>query len=271
VGQVSDPYEDEDDEEVQVTVADLPDDPADGEEPTTPDGRALAVDTDYDELTDDVTFDLSDWGGPEHEAVTRRLIEDGVRHHWDDHKLVVPSVDAERAQQVVDEIGGVGEALDESRDQVAYDLDEWDDDRLVTLGDALDEAGVPFEWDGQELFVYEEDEQQVDEIIDGVAHPHEIDAESDDEDGGGELMGELFVVADRLQNDPDSHEAAVTLLDLSRVAEKAPAPYGLAPKEWERIQGLVEDLSRTIQDTEIDENTVAAAARDLRGALRNYV
>jgi hypothetical protein len=40
---------------------------------------------------------------------------------------------------------------------------------LVALGDALSEADIPFDWDGDELFIYEEDEQRVDELIDMIA------------------------------------------------------------------------------------------------------
>lgn len=273
VGQVSDPYDDEDDE-VEVSLAGLSDEPADAATETTPDGQVKTTDADIVEgLGEEVEFDLSGWSEPEHEALTRRLVTEGVLHHWDDYRLVISLDDQSRVEQVLDEVGGgEGEALDGDRDQVAYDLAEWDDDRLVVLGDALAEADIPFDWDDDELFVYEVDEQRVDELIDKVAHPHELAAEDDqDEDGGAELMGELFVVADRLQRDPDSHEMSVTLLDLSRVVEKSSPPYGLTGAQWGQIKQRVEDLSAELTAAPIEENTAAAAARDLRDTIRPFV
>jgi hypothetical protein len=271
VGQVSDPYDDED-EDLEITVAGLSDEPADAVEETTPDGKVIDTDADVVErLGEEVEFDLQDWSTPEHDAITRRLVTEGVLHHWDDLKLVIAKADQQQVEGVLDEVGGAGDPLDGDRDQVAYDLTEWEEDRLVTLGDALGEAGVDFDWDGDELFVYEDDEQRVDELIDQVAHPHELDAEDDAEDGGAELMGELFVVADRLQHDPDNHEISVSLLDLSRVVDKAQPPFGMAGAQWEKIKKQVDELSTALTSVPIDENSAGAAARDLRDTLRPFV
>lgn len=271
VGNISDPYDDEDDD-LEITIAGLSDEPTDAAEETTPDGQVIETDADVlERLGEQVEFDLGDWSTPEHEALTRRLVTDGVLHHWDDFKLIVSQDDQDKVESVLDEVAGGGEPLDSERDQVAYDLTEWDEDRLVALGDALDEADVAFDWDGDELFVYEEDEQRVDGLIDKVSHPHELEAEEDDEDGGAQLMGELFIVADRLQRDPDNHEISVSLLDLSRVVGKAPPPYGMAAQLWDEIKKQTEKLSTELTAAPIDENTAAAAAGDLRNMIRPYV
>lgn len=275
MGQVSDPDDDLNDEltveddDVDIALDGLPDEPLDGEEHRTPDGKPL--ETDEDRPVDDVVIDLTDWSTLEHDAVTRRLVDESIPHHWDGLKLVVARSDDDRTQAVLDEVGGTGEPLDPDVDQVAYDLTEWDDDRLVALGETLEDEEIPFDWDGDELFVYAEDEQMVDELLDKVSHPDELDAEEDDGDGGAELLGELFVAADRLQHDPDNHETCVILIDLANVVKKASAPYGLAPKEWDRISERVGDLSSLLKELDPDENSVLAAARDLRDAVRRYV
>ena len=268
MGQVSDPYPDDDDD-LGITISDLPGEPVGASAEATPEGEV--PETADDDLIDDLEVDLSDWSTPEHDAVTRHLVDQGIRHHWDEFKLYVPRAEQERVDVILDDVGGVGEPLDNNRNQVAYDLSDWDDDRLMALGDALDEAGVAFDWDGEELFAYEDDEQLLDQVIDGVAHPHELDVESDEGDAGAELLGELFIASDRLQNDPDNHEMSVTLLDLSRVVDKAAVPYGLAEKEWQQIKDRVEILSRALTDSPIDENTAGAAASELRNTVRPYV
>lgn len=273
MGQVSDPKDDHndepDDDDVGIAIDGLPDELPDGEEHRTPDGALL--ETDEDRPVDDVEIDLTDWSTLEHDAVTRRLVDESIPHHWDGLRLVIARSDEDRAQAVLDEVGGAGEPLDPDTDQVAYDLSEWEEDRLVALGEALEDEEIPFDWDGDELFVYADDEQMVDELLDKVAHPDELEAEEDGGDGGAELLGELFVASDRLQHDPDNHEACVILIDLANVVKKASAPYGLATKEWDRISERVADLSSRLKETDPDEDAVLAAARDLRDAVRPYV
>ena len=43
--------------------------------------------------------------------------------------------------------------LDTEQDQVAYDLSDWDDDRLTALVDELDAAGIAHGWDEDETAV----------------------------------------------------------------------------------------------------------------------
>ena len=163
------------------------------------------------------------------------------------------------------------EPLDTAHDQVAYDLSDWDDDRLTALVDALDGAGIAHAWDGDELFVYSADEQSADELLDRVAHPHELPAEDDDGTGGAELLGEVFVAADRLRRDPGDHEGTVSMLDLGHAVDATAVPYGLAPRDWGHLQERVTALCRQLRASTVDEDAVMDAARELRNALRPYV
>jgi hypothetical protein len=272
VGQLSDPYEQAEDEGLGISISGLPGEldepepdadavPGGGPEPN---GAAGA----------EVVYDLDDWSEIERGAVTDRLREAGIPHGWEATSLHVAEADEAAVENILDIVEGDSEAdqtLDAVQDQVAYDLFDWDDDRLTALVDELDAAGIAHAWDEDELFVYATDEQAVDELLDRVAHPHQLPPEADDGPAGAELLGEVFVVADRLQHDPDDHEGTVSMLDLGHAVEGADPPYGLGPKEWDHLRGRVGALCTQLRAPKVDEDAVIDAARDLRNALRSYV
>jgi hypothetical protein len=276
VGQVSDPYDDPDDD-LGITISGLPEDLLGAGE----DGVARNIDVESAHSAetgggeavgdDELEYNLDEWSVLEHQAVTERLLEAGIPHRWDGPRLYVALADEAAVEAVLDAVEGETDPLDPERDQVAYDLSEWDDDRIGALVEELDRASIPFAWDGDELFVYADDEQSLDESLDKVAHPHELAAENDDGDAGGELLGELFIAADRLQRDPDDHETTVIMLDLVRAAEAAPPPYGLSQNEWKHLRERMNGLADLLRDPSVEENAVLASARDLRNALRPYV
>jgi hypothetical protein len=273
VGQLSDPYEQAEDEGLGITISGLP---GELDEPE-PDADAVpGREPDADDATDtEVVYDLDDWSEIERGAVTDRLREAGIPHGWEATSLHVAGADEAAVENILDIVEGENEAdaetLDAAQDQVAYDLSDWEEDRLATLVDELDAARIAHGWDEDELFVYAADEQAVDELLDRVAHPHELPPEADDGPAGAELLGEVFVAADRLQHDPDDHEGTVSMLDLGHAVEGADPPYGIGPKEWDHLQGRVGALCSQLRASKVDEDAVIDAARDLRNALRSYV
>jgi hypothetical protein len=286
VGQLSDPYSRSGDEQSAFSLSGLPgelhepdDDP--GEGPDDGPGRAHeqrpdggSVDQRAQEADDGepiLVHELDAWSEVEREEVTDRLAAAGIAHWWVDAALHVGERDGDPVEAVLDQVEGVDEPLDGERDQVAYDMSEWDDDRLSALAATLRGAGIAYGWDGDELFVYAEDERAVDQLVDRAAHPHELPAEVDDGAAGAVLLGELFVAADRLQHDAAHQEGAAVLLDLHEALATLEVPYGLAPREWERLRSLTGDLADHLQAPSVDEDAAMAAAVVLRAALRRYV
>jgi hypothetical protein len=166
------------------------------------------------------------------------------------------------------------DATDESADAEADaadldDDDDLDDDQLDQLFDALEEAVIPYLWDGEELFIQAVDELEVDNLIERITNPHAIAAE--DGDGGGWLLGELFVSADRLQRDPEEHETVASMLQLATASEEAAPPYGLAEPEWDQLRERVTALATVLEQDDPDPDQVIEAARELRNAVRPYV
>jgi hypothetical protein len=273
VGQLSDPYNQAEDEGLGITISGLP---GELDEPEPDADAAPGREPEAGEAADtEVVYDLDDWSEIERGAVTDRLREAGIPHGWEATSLHVAEADEAAVENILDIVEGENEpdaeTLDAAQDQVAYNLSDWDDDRLATLVDELDAAGITHGWDEDELFVYAADEQAVDELLDRVAHPHELQPEADDGPAGAELLGEVFVAADRLQHDPDDHEGTVSMLDLGRAVEGADPPYGIGPKEWDHLQGRVGALCSQLRASKVDEDAVIDAARDLRNALRSYV
>ena len=269
MGQLSDPYQQGDDDELGITISGLPG------ELHEPEGEPEPVD-EPEGSGEAVVYDLADWSEIERQAITDRLTETGIPHGWQDAALQVAAVDEAAVENVLDIVEGeaddaAGEPLDADRDQLAYDLSEWEDDQIDMLVDALRKADVPHAWDGDEMYVYSEDEDTVDDLFDKVSHPHELAAEADDGAAGGETMGEIFVAADRLQGDPDDKQGTRSLLDIDEALDPEAPPYGLGAPEWQHVCERVEALAELLRSDVLDEEAAIESARDLRNALRPFV
>lgn len=270
MGQLSDPYQQGQDDDLGISISGLPGEPDDRD--PAPEEAAEGGDDAADETGAGVDYDLADWSDIERQAVTDRLREAGIPHGWQGPVLQVAAEDEAAVGNVLDIVEGeAAPPLDGDRDQVAYDLSEWGDDLVTTLVHEMRAADIAWAWDGDELYVYVEDEQAVDELFDRVAHPHQLPAEEDDGQSGAQVLGELFVAADRLRRDGDDHEGTVTLLDMSQAMHASAPPYGLGAPEWSHLCERVDALRDLVRADTLDEDAVMDAARDLRTALRPYV
>jgi hypothetical protein len=83
-------------------------------------------------------------------------------------------------------------------------------------------------------------------------------------------MGDLYVAADRLKDDPGDLALAGEFFDAADAARTADAPFGIDPEVWRRVQELAAEVSRAIESEEDDEQVQSAAQR-LRDVLFTYV
>jgi hypothetical protein len=275
VGQLSDPFQNQQDDEFEdVSISGMPiepdepppDEPEDGEE--TGDGDAV--------------YDLDDWSEMERQAVTDRLREAAIPHVWDGTELHVAAEDEAPVENILDLVEGESddaededdedapEPLDATRDQVAYDLADWDDHHVDELVDQLTAAGIAHSWDEDELYVYADDEEAADEVFDKVSEAAEA-ASGDDGMAGAELLGELFVAADRLQHDCEDHDGVIAILETSKAIEGSKPPYGVGAADWKHLVEQVVTLSDLLLEEKIDDEAVTTQARDLRTSLRPFV
>jgi len=279
VGQLSDPFENQQDDEFEdVSISGMPIEP---DEPPPDDSAPEDAPGDGDAI-----YDLDDWSELERQAVTDRLREAAIPHAWEGTELHVAAEDEAPVENILDMVEGESddededgedvedapEPLDASRDQVAYDLAEWDDQQVDALVDELTNAGIDYAWDEDELYVYADDEEAADEVFDKVsAAAEEAGADGDDGIAGAELMGGLFVAADRLQHDSEDHEGVISILETSKVIEGSDPPYGVGKPEWKHLVEQVLSLSDLLLEDEIDDEAVTTQARDLRTSLRPFV
>ena len=289
MGQLSDPYQQGEDDEVGITISGLPGDLLEPERPGGPVADAdlddaVDSDEDADEAADEglsgesIAYDLADWSELERQAITERLREAGVPHGWEGHQLMIAAVDEGVVENILDIVEGESdsaeEPLDPGRDQVAYGVEELEDEELDGLADALRTAGIAFAWGDDELYVYADDEGAVDELFEQVQHPDELEAEEDDVPKGtasADLLGDVFVAADRLQHDGEDGEGTATLLDIAVTIDDLEAPYGMGARDWESICAAVGRLADVLAADTLDEEKVIETAGEVRAVMRPFV
>jgi hypothetical protein len=281
VGQPSDPYQNEDEDNLGITISGLPGEPEEPEDvessgPEEPEGdfdaeavELAAGDMVLVEGTGLDTEVLDEDGDPVDDDDVDVAGLAGASDDTDDDGI---DADAATDDAEDDDAETDAEAEDDDvGDEVAYDLAEWEDDQLSLLFDKLSDAGIDYLWDGEELYVREADEPATDVVIEAVSYPDQLDEEADDGDAGAELLGNLYIAADRLKDNPEEHESVASLLKLADTVEEASAPYGMADAEWKNICEKVESLAQQLEAEKLDIEESAEAARTLRNAIRGYV
>jgi translation elongation factor EF-1beta len=279
VGQLSNPYNQG--EKFNFTISGLPGElyePDDDSPDETDASPAAPADSDEPVLGPerfaDVVFELDTWSDIERSALSDRLREEGVPHWWVDTELHVAEADKAAVEELLGTVEEEVQELDPDREQVAYDISEWDDARLAALMRGLESADIAYGWDGVELYVYADDEEAADAIVDKISHPFELPEEEDDGDeaeDGGLLLGEVFVAADRLQHDARDRRSRKAMLRLAPRVEGAAAPYGLPAKDWDHLQERVTALATLLDESPKEQEAILTAARDLRVSLRPFV
>lgn len=199
------------------------------------------------------------------------LNEPGQDDHDGDLELDTSALDGPdpRAEAVTD--SDDCPPLDEAKEQVGYELFDWDPTELDELDDVLHELGLPHEWvaDGYEVVVHVDDEERVDALLPTIRFPDELPPEFDDgDDTDVHVLGELFTAADRLQGGA-SPDAVNGFLDAAERIGESP-PYGLDENEWGQVVDQVDELIDLFHAAGPAEEITEAAYR-LRRRLRPLV
>lgn len=173
-------------------------------------------------------------------------------------------------------------------DEVEYSLAEWVPGDRILIRNALAERGVPWRWElGPVLVVDDRDQLIVELILDDLeeeagATPYDDpDGEEDDDrptvddevaaadEAPGEIMSELFVIADRLLHTPGNAVVLLELEALMPVVEGSSAPFGVEAPVWKTIRERAGAVAEAGEAE--DEDAVLDASRELRDFLRPYV
>ncbi len=130
---------------------------------------------------------------------------------------------------------------DDGTGELVYELAEWLPEQRVELSMLLESAGIAYNWDGSDLTVAEEHEDEVDGLFEQV---HGL-VEEDDE-ARYHSIEELFGAVDRLANDPGDEERRRALLETVGVVE-TPTPVGVDDGYWWRVRSQGHALVAAIE------------------------
>ena len=219
---------------------------------------------------DEVELDLEDWSEPARAALDQRLHLLEAPHRWDDAVLVVPEADVAWIERIVEQVEDERAVeLDPEVEQIGYDLSDWDVTNRDLLVHALDDEAIAYGFDGDELIVHEIDEQRVDELIDEIVTPGAPPGPGGE--ARSEVMGELFVAADRLVHDPRDGEGRRSVRDGAEEAATHAPPYGMDKGWWQGVGARCTALVGLFDAPSTDDEPIAEAAAELREVLRPYV
>jgi hypothetical protein len=147
----------------------------------------------------------------------------------------------EEGEFVEDELEDEEPEEDEGTGELVYELAEWLPEQRVELSLLLESAGVAYNWDGSDLTVAEEHEDEVDGLFEQVHGAVDVDDEAQ-----YHSIEELFRAVDRLANDPGDEERQHALLETVGVVE-VPTPVGVDDSYWWRVRSQGHALVAAIE------------------------
>lgn len=238
------------------------------------DRHAASDEVDGDDV--EIVYELDDWASETRVLVDGLLNNQGIAHAWQGGTLVVRPDDEAAVDEIIDDVEiTTVPALDPVADKLAYEVNGWTDEQRGGLAQALGAQGIPYQWDEVgDLLVLEADEDRVEEILDGIEFPDELDVGTGDDDDGlaaQNALSELFVSSDRLMHDARDHEGVLSLVDAARMAAGLALPFGFEREVWDDIVGRAAAISLLFESDVDDDDEIIEQATALRRLLRSYV
>ena len=181
------------------------------------------------------------------------------------------------------DVSSVGDVDD---DQLAYEFHEWTGQGRSTLDGMLTRSGIDHAWQGAtlivrefdkdgDLFVYEKDEEKIDEVFSGLD-----EADPDEREFGQgvpgvdpvNVMSDLFVAAARLRKNPNDAKGVVALVEVASIIEQMTLPYGLGADVWGSVVDQSADLSDVLSgDDDSGDVTIEEMSIQLHEFMRRLV
>jgi hypothetical protein len=229
-----------------------------------------------------VVYELAGWSFDLQAEAAEVLAESQIPHAWDGTDLVVHLDWEPMVDELLDAVerGATG-TVDESDDELVYELDEWPPEDREALVAKLAEAGVAHRWEGDDettLVVAPGDEAVVEALLDGVEYPDAIPVEEVDDEATAaaeatsfEVLSSLFLAADRLKGNPLDADGIADLSDALEDADPDVPPFGIVPGLWRDAVERANRLADTLADNDDRSPEVAEQAAELQALLRPFV
>ncbi len=152
--------------------------------------------------------------------------------------------------------------------QTVYELPDWLPEQRAQLGILLEQSGIDYEWELDDLVVPSDREGDVEALFAQVGGP----LGEGDEDGGEaryHAIEELFAATGRLAGDPGDEERAAAVLSWVEEVE-GPPPLGMDEVHWLRIMNRAHGLSQAIEQG-LTTDLIRDEAAALHSLLRTVV
>ena len=151
-------------------------------------------------------------------------------------------------------------------ERTVYELADWLPDQRASLGYMLDEAGIAYEWEGDELLVPSDREDEVEAMFERVGGG---DGDDGDDESRYQAVAELFAASGRLAGDPTDPSRRDTALEWIEASEGPPL-LGMPEVDWFRIRSRARALAVAI-DEDHDPDEIHDHASQLHDLLRSVV
>jgi hypothetical protein len=237
---------------------------------------------DIDEVGDgddeQLAYEFHEWTGQGRSILDGMLTRSDVPHGWQGATLFVREVD----EALVDEIVAQAEivampTLDLTQPTMVYELADLDDEQHGRLLRRLGEAGISHAFDRQgDLFVYERDEDLVDDVFARLEEPDIAEREFGPGVPGVDpvaVMSDVFVAAGRLRKSPGDAKARALLVEKAAIIEQMSLPYGIGADLWAGVVDRSVELSDAVagEGTSLPDADVEVLAARLHDLMRPMV
>lgn len=227
---------------------------------------------------DQLAYEFHEWTGQGRSTLDGMLTRSGIDHAWQGATLIIKESDEELVDDMVAEAEIVAmPTLDLTQPTMIYELEDLDNDQHARLLRRLSDDGISHAFDKNgDLFVYEKDEEIVDELF---ANLDEADAE-EREFGPGvpgldpvAVMSDLFVSASRLRKNPTDPKGVVSMVENATLVDQMKLPYGLGADIWAAVVDQSADLSNALtgEETSLPDADVQEMAGVLHDLMRRLV
>jgi hypothetical protein len=156
-------------------------------------------------------------------------------------------------------------------ERTVYEMSDWLPEQRAELEVLLDEAGIGYEWTGDELLVPAEREADVDAIFERAGNlpvPDDGEADFDAEEARYQAVAELFAASGRLVGDPGDPQKAATVVEWAARVQGPPL-IGMDEVDWFHITNRTRALVAAIDQD--DPDLAASEASALHELLRRVV
>lgn len=239
-----------------------------------------------------VHYDLAAWDFDQQAELASAMADAEIPHTWEGTELIVPEEMEEQADELIArieaELGIESDPLPDAGERPApielaadvptteYDLADWSPTELDTVSLALADARIPFRWEDQVLLVGTDDEGVVEALLDDIESGEYVDVSARlptvDEELGSEVLTDFFLAAERLHRDPLDADGIEHLRKATELADPDVAPFGVAPKLWQRTCELADEIvDALVDDDGPDHDAAMDAAAKLHELLRPNV